>query len=35
VAELGTAVAEKLVRKSQREEDHRRIVAEAVGQLKG
>ena len=35
VAELGTAVAEKLVRKSLREEDHRRIVAEAIGQLKG
>ncbi len=35
VAELATAVAEKLVRKSLREEDHRRLVADAIGQLKG
>lgn len=35
VAELATAVAEKLVRKSLREEDHRRVVADAIGQLKG
>ncbi len=33
VAELATAVAEKLVRRSLREEDHRRIVADAVGRL--
>lgn len=30
VAELATSVAEKLVRRSLREEDHRRIVAEAI-----
>jgi F-type H+-transporting ATPase subunit b len=35
VAELATTVAEKLVRKSLREEDHRRVVADAIGQLKG
>ncbi len=35
VAELATAVAEKLVRKSLREEDHRRVIADAIGQLKG
>ncbi|MBI2205479.1 MAG: F0F1 ATP synthase subunit B [Candidatus Rokubacteria bacterium] len=30
VAEIATAVAEKLVRRSLREEDHRRIVADAI-----
>ncbi len=35
VADLATAVAEKLIRKSLREEDHRRIVAEAVRDLGG
>src|SRR5437867_3911601 len=30
VADLATAVAEKLVRRSLRDEDHRRIVAEAI-----
>ena len=35
VAELATAVAEKLVRKSLRDEDHRRIVADAIGHLRG
>ena len=35
VAEVATAVAEKLIRKSLRDEDHRRIVADAIGQLKG
>ncbi|HSF05641.1 MAG TPA: F0F1 ATP synthase subunit B [Methylomirabilota bacterium] len=35
VAELATAVAEKLVRRSLRDEDHRRVVADAIGQLKG
>ncbi len=33
VADLATAVAEKLVRRSLREEDHRRIVADAVARL--
>jgi F-type H+-transporting ATPase subunit b len=33
VSELATTVAEKLIRKSLREDDHRRIVAEAVGRL--
>jgi F-type H+-transporting ATPase subunit b len=33
VSELATAVAERLIRKSLREDDHRRIVAEAVGRL--
>ena len=33
VADLATAVAEKLVRKSLRDEDHRRIVADAVARL--
>lgn len=33
VAELATAVAEKLVRKSLREDDHRRIVADAIARL--
>ena len=33
VADLATAVAEKLVRKSLREEDHRRIVADAVSRI--
>ena len=33
VAELATAVAEKLVRRSLREEDHRRIVAEAISRV--
>jgi len=33
VSELATAVAEKLVRKSLREEEHRRIVADAVARL--
>lgn len=33
VAELATAVAEKLVRRSLREEDHRRIVADAIGRI--
>jgi F-type H+-transporting ATPase subunit b len=30
VADLATAVAEKLVRRSLRDEDHRRIVADAI-----
>jgi F-type H+-transporting ATPase subunit b len=33
VADLATAVAEKLVRKSLREEEHRRIVADAIGRV--
>ena len=33
VAELATAVAEKLVRRSLREEDHRRIVADAISRV--
>lgn len=33
VADLATAVAEKLIRQSLRDEDHRRIVAEAVRSL--
>ena len=33
VGELATAVAEKLIRKSLREEEHRRIVADAVARL--
>lgn len=33
VAELATAVAEKLVRRSLRDEDHRRIVADAVTRI--
>lgn len=33
VAELATAVAEKLVRRSLREDDHRRIVADAVARI--
>ena len=33
VADLATAVAEKLVRRSLREEDHRRIVAEAIAKV--
>lgn len=33
VSDLAVAVAEKLVRKSLRDEDHRRIVAEAVSRL--
>jgi F-type H+-transporting ATPase subunit b len=33
VSDLATTVAEKLIRKSLRDEDHRRIVAEAVGRL--
>jgi F-type H+-transporting ATPase subunit b len=33
VAELATAVAEKLIRKSLRDEDHRRIVAEAIAKV--
>lgn len=33
VADLATAVAEKLVRKSLRDEDHRRVVADAVARL--
>jgi len=35
VAELATAVAEKLVRRSLRDEDHRRIIADAIGHLRG
>ncbi len=35
VADLATGVAEKLVRKSLRDEDHRRIVADAIGHLRG
>jgi F-type H+-transporting ATPase subunit b len=34
VSELATAVAEKLVRRSLREEDHRRIVADAIAGMK-
>jgi F0F1-type ATP synthase membrane subunit b/b' len=33
VADLATAVAEKLVRRSLRDEDHRRIVAEAIAKV--
>ena len=33
VADLATAVAEKLVRRSLREDDHRRIVAEAISKV--
>src|SRR6266446_2184962 len=33
VAEIATAVAEKLVRRSLRDEDHRRIVAEAIAKV--
>jgi F-type H+-transporting ATPase subunit b len=33
VADLATAVAEKLVRKSLREDDHRRVVADAISRL--
>ncbi len=33
VADLATAVAEKLVRRSLREPDHQRIVAEAIGRI--
>ena len=33
VAELATAVAEKLIHKSLRDEDHRRVVADAIGRL--
>jgi F-type H+-transporting ATPase subunit b len=33
VADLAVAVAEKLVKKSLREEDHRRLVADAVGRM--
>ena len=33
VADLATAVAEKLVRKSLRDEDHRRIVADAITRM--
>jgi F-type H+-transporting ATPase subunit b len=35
VAELATAVAEKLVRKSLRDEDHRRIVDDAIARIGG
>lgn len=34
VSELATAVAEKLVRRTLREEDHRRIVADAIAGMK-
>jgi len=34
VSELATSVAEKLVRRSLREEDHRRIVADAIASMK-
>ncbi len=33
VADLATAVAEKLVRRSLRDEDHRRVVADAISRL--
>jgi F0F1-type ATP synthase membrane subunit b/b' len=33
VAELATAVAETLIRKSLREEDHRRLLAEAIAKV--
>jgi F-type H+-transporting ATPase subunit b len=33
VADLSTAIAEKLIRKSLRDDDHRRIIADAVGRL--
>jgi F-type H+-transporting ATPase subunit b len=33
VADLATGVAEKLVRRSLRDEDHRRIIADAVGRV--
>ena len=35
VADLATTVAEKLVRRSLRDEDHRRIVAEAIAKVGG
>lgn len=35
VADLATAVAEKLLRRSLRDEDHRRVVADAIGRLGG
>jgi len=34
VGDLATAVAEKLIRKSLRDEDHRRIVAEAIAKVR-
>ncbi len=33
VGDLATAVAEKLIKKSLRDEDHRRIVAEAISKV--
>src|SRR2546422_835138 len=33
VADLATAVAEKLVRRSLRDEDHRRVIADAISRL--
>ena len=33
VADLATSIAEKLVRRSLRDEDHRRIVADAIGKV--
>jgi len=33
VADLATAVAEKLVRRSLRDDDHRRIVADAIAKV--
>ena len=33
VGDLATAVAEKLIRRSLRDEDHRRIVAEAISKV--
>ena len=33
VAELATAVAEKLIHKSLRDEEHRRVIADAIGRL--
>jgi len=33
VADLATAVAEKLLRRSLRDEDHRRVVADAISRL--
>jgi F-type H+-transporting ATPase subunit b len=33
VAELATSVAEKLIRKSLRDEEHRRIVADAIAKV--
>jgi F0F1-type ATP synthase membrane subunit b/b' len=33
VADLATTVAERLIRKSLRDEDHRRIIEDAIGRV--